>query len=53
MNIINYLMEETTMIEDITPKTVGARIKYLREKKGESQEILVKPLDYLKIPFPN
>lgn len=44
MNIINYLMEETTMIEDITPKTVGARIKCLREKKGESQEILGKAI---------
>lgn len=32
------------MIEDITPKTVGARIKYLREKKGESQEILGKAI---------
>jgi len=28
------------MIDNNTPKTVGERIKYLREKKGESQETL-------------
>lgn len=33
-------MEKNTMINNNMPKTVGERIKYLREKKGESQETL-------------